>query len=166
MHVLIQWAARGGARAADWMAYELDTAAAVRALPKRPLVGLNCQGIDFSGYDHLAIEPLALAGGLRITGWQDDPEDHGETRWATRWDLHPPAHDPRVGGMNTVQQRTVWATTDAAEWYGGYSADVRDWGQFTLPPVDLTRHGVWLADDVWAEHVTARSERGWREWIR
>jgi hypothetical protein len=104
---------------------------------------------------------------LRITGWQDDPVDFGDTRWATRWDLSTPAPDARLGGaINTVQTRTVWATPDAAEWFGGYGPSVLQWSAFVPPAANLTRDGVWLPEATWEKHLQVRTVHDWREWIR
>jgi hypothetical protein len=165
MHVLLQWAQPGATTPAGWQRVELARAVDVRNLPKQPLVGLVCQGIDFSGYDHLAIEAVSTDR-LRITGWQDDPVDFGDTRWATRWDLSTPAPDARLGGaINTVQTRTVWATPDAAEWFGGYGPSVLQWSAFVPPAANLTRDGVWLPEATWEKHLQARTVHDWREWM-
>lgn len=175
MKVYIQWAK---STPEDWVAVDLTRIAQVRNLPKKPvptsssvvdntagwLCGLNVQGIDFSGYDHTAVE--IVGSGLRITGWQDDTEDFGDTRWATEWTLMPPAPDPNIGGrINTVQTRRVFATPDAAPWFGGYGPDVLPWEQFTPPDTNLTVHGVWMSDELYAAHRAKRSFHGWREWI-
>ena len=173
MRVYIQWAK---VTPQDWLPYEISQSAHVMALARRGvptggeqlddregwLCGLNCQGIDFSGYDHLAIE--VVEDGLRITGWQDDTEDFGDTRWATEWTLRSCKPDPRIGGrVNTDQSRRVFATPDAAEWFPG--VPVLPWEQFVPPPANLTFHGIWLPDALYQAHQAARSLHGWREWV-
>lgn len=175
MKVYIQWAK---AQAEDWQPLEVRSNQVIASLFKRGvpnansrvdnqagwICGLNCQGIDFSGYDHVAIE--VIPDGLRITGWEDDSDDFGDTRWATEWTLRECKPDPRIGGrMNTDQSRRVFATPDAAEWFGGYGPDVLPWEDFALPPANLTFHGVWLSDDDYAAHQAARTPHGWREWV-
>lgn len=172
MRIYLQWAKD---TAEDWQPIEVTTSA-VRKLPRKSvpsatssvdgvpgwLCALNCQGIVFSGWDHTAIE--VIGDSLAITGWQDDTEDFGDTRWATRWLLSPPAPDPRLGGrMNTVQQRTDYATADllGEPWL---LPDVRPWEEFSPPPDTLTLHGVWLPDNLFQQHVAARTTHGWREW--
>lgn len=173
MRVYIQWAT---ATPQDWQPYEINRSAHVMALTKRGvpqggeqlddqpgwLCGLNCQGIDFSGWDHLAIE--VVTDGLRITGWEDDPDDHGETRWAVEWTLRSCKPDPRIGGqMNTDQTRRVWATPDAAIWFP--TTNVLPWEDFVPPPTNLTLHGIWMTNEHYVAHRGARSSHGWREWI-
>ena len=174
MRIYVQWAK---ASPEDWVLVDIKNTAAVRNLPKRPvpnassvvdgnpgwLCGLNVQGIDFSGYDHTAVEFLA-GDVLRVTGWMDDEEDQGDTRWATEWTLSPPAPDPALGGrVNTVQTRRIWATPDAAGWFGGVA--VLPWAEFVPLPTNLTFHGIWLPDALFAAHRAARTPHGWREWV-
>lgn len=174
MRIFLQWAK---AVPEDWFAVDVRNSKAIRDLPKRPapgpgsvvdsspgwLCGLQCQGIDFTGYDHVAVEPVGQ--GLRITGWQDDPDDWpAGTRYAVSWQLDPPAPDPALGGrINTVQARTVWAEDQAAAWFPGVS--VLPWGDFALPSGSLTLHGIWLPDDLFQQHGAIRSRHVWREWI-
>jgi hypothetical protein len=177
MDIFVQWAT---SVAGDWTKVSITRIEDVLNLPKKPrptsdslidehpgwLAGLNCQGIDFSGYDHLAIRVLP-GDGLRITGWQDDDEDFGDTRWAVQWDLMPLAPDPRIGGrLNTVQSRTVWATRDASEWFGGYQNGVYSWKKFIEPPTEVTFHGVWLPDKLWVDHQANQKKNfaDWRRW--
>lgn len=174
MKIYVQWAK---AAAEDWFAWDVTNNQQVRnaakkavpngssALDNNPgwINAANCQGIEFSGYDHVAVE-VVPGGGLRITGWEDDTEDFGDTRWATEWLLMPPAPDPALGGVvNTVQQRTIWATPDAAAWFPGVT--VLPWEQFVLPPANQTFHGIWLPQETFDAHRAVRSQHGWREWV-
>lgn len=173
MRVLFQWAL---AAPADWQAVDVRTSRNVRDLPRKPaptggevvnaelgwLSAVSCQGIVFDGYDHVAVE--AVGSGVRITGWQDDTADFGDTRWATSWLLLTPAPDPALGGrVNTVQARTVYATPDAAAWFPG--VPVLPWAQFVAPPASQTFHGIWVSDELHDAHLAARTPRGWREWV-
>jgi len=175
MRVYVQWAK---ATPEDWIAVDVRNTAVVRNLPKRPvpmgtetldngagwLCGLNVQGIDFSGYDHTAVEFLA-GDVLRITGWQDDPDDWlPGTRYATEWTLSPPAPDPALGGrVNTVQTRRVWAEAESTTWFGG--SPVLPWAEFAPPPTNLTIHGIWMPEDLFRAHAARRTPHGWREWV-
>jgi hypothetical protein len=38
------------------------------------------------------------------------------------------------------------------------------WSGFEPPAAAVTRHGVWLPDDLYDAHEKAVSHRGWREW--
>lgn len=172
MRIYLQWAK---ADPEDWFAVDVSRIAQVRNLPRKGvptatsvldntagwLCGLNCQGIDFSGWDHTAIE--VVGEGLRITGWQDDSDDWPVgTRHAVEWTLMPPAPDPAIGGrLNTVQSRRVWAEQDVAH----YFPSVLPWPEFVPPASNLTVHGIWLTDQKFAEHVQLRTEHGWREWL-
>ena len=114
MIIYLQWAM---AVPKDWTAVNVTRDQQIRTAAKKAepigneildnnpgwLFGANCQGIDFSGFDHTAIEVLQ-GDGLRITVWNDDPEDYPPgTRFAIRWDLFPPAADPKIGNrINTL----------------------------------------------------------------
>lgn len=178
MRIYVQWAT---AQPGDWQAVEVRNAAAVRSLPRRavPTVAsrvdhqpgwvnaINCQGIIFEGYDHIAVEYLASTDTMVITGWQDDPDDFGEDeRWATQWKLSPPAYDPVINDLNSVQQRTIWATEAVQQGYFAGVEDIRPWEEFVPPPSALTFHGIWLDDAVWHQHRTQRQFHGWDEWRR
>jgi hypothetical protein len=172
MKVYIQWAKRN---AEDWKMYNINNANQVRALFKRGVpktgdkvddkegwyCGLNCQGIDFSGHDHVAIEPVE--DGLRITGWTDDEDDQQE-KVAVEWTLLTPRHDPNVGQINTVQSRRVWAN-DVYRARLPEDIGALPWEDFVEPPADLTVHGIWLSDENFERHINVRSIHGWREWI-
>jgi hypothetical protein len=172
--IYIQWAKRN---AEDWKQYNIVNANQVRALVKRGVpkntdrvddkegwyCGLNCQGIDFTGHDHVAIEPVD--DGLRITAWTDDEEDQPE-KVAVEWTLLKPKHDPRVGQINTVQSRRLWVNDELYNQLpDSEKASILPWSQFVEPPADLTLHGIWLSDEDFERHVNTRTLHGWREWI-
>lgn len=174
MIIYLQWAM---AVPQDWTAVNVTRDQQIRNASKKAvptggevldnnpgwLLGANCQGIQFGGYDHIAIQTLP-GNGLRITGWQDDTVDFGDTRWATRWDLMPPAPDSNLGGVvNTVQTRTIWATPDAAVWFP--DVVVLPWADFIVPPANMTFHGIWVTEQQYADHLSIRTPHGWREWI-
>lgn len=169
MRVYVQWAKDVPE---DWESADITRNQEIRRLPKKPpptgsetldgdpgwVVGANCQGILFSGYDHLAVE--VVGDGLRFTGWQDDPVDWGDSRFAVEWTLMPPAFDPLVGEINTVQTRRVWATPDVQ-----FLTGALPWEEFVLPPANQTFHGIWVPPGLWDAHRQARSPHRWREWI-
>lgn len=174
MIIYVQWAK---ANPEDWIALDITRNQQIRTAAKKAipdsnsvldnnpgwLLGANCQGLDFTGYDHVSIE--VIGEGLRITGWQDDPEDFPPgTRYAIRWDLYPPAPDPKLNGiLNTVQFLTVWAESEAAPFFTGIN--VLPWSLFVLPPSNQTFHGIWVTDQEFQTHLSLRSFHGWREWI-
>jgi len=124
---------------------------------------INVQGIHFGGSDHYAVELVGSGAdfGLRITTWNDDPEDHPVgTRVATRWTLLEPAFDPAVGQINTRQTREFWAD-DLVRY-----PDALPYSQFVPPADAITRHGIWVSEQKLQEHLAVRGPvRGWREWI-
>lgn len=171
MIIYIQWSL---ADPSDWFPIDISRLNHIRNLPRKGdptgqsvaldnapgwLCGINCQGIDFSGYDHVALE--VVTDGIRITGIVDaDPT--GE-KWATEWTLLEPAPDDRLGGaMNTRQSRRVWATAEAVGWFPGVA--VLPWAEFVYPPDNVTFHGVWMSDELFMRHKEVRTPHGWREW--
>lgn len=132
---------------------------------------INVQGVIFAGFDHYGAEPIA-GGGLRVYGWCDDPEDFpvGE-RFAEVWEFRDPAHDPRVGKVNTRQKKTIYADDVTYPLFvGQVAADgpvaVLPWAEFVPPPAALTRHGVWVRDAaLYDAHLAAIPRNGWREWV-
>ena len=175
MIIYLQWAM---AVPQDWTAVDVTRDQQIRNASKKAeptgnevldntpgwLFSANCQGIDFGGFDHTAIQTLP-GNGLRITIWNDDPVDFPPgTRYAIRWDLMPPAPDPSIGNrINTVQTRTVWAEPNSD--FGNKPYPVLPWTDFVLPPANMTFHGIWTTDQQMIDHVNVRSPHGWREWI-
>lgn len=172
MIIYLQWAM---AVPQDWAAVDVTRDQQIRNAAKKAepvggevldntpgwLIGANCQGITFNGYDHVAVQTLA-GNGLKFTCWQDDPVDFPPgTRYAVRWDLMPPTFDVSINGINTVQQRTLWAEANAGPGLEG----ALPWSQFVLPPANMTFHGIWVTDQQFQDHLNIRSFHGWREWI-
>jgi hypothetical protein len=175
MIIYLQWAM---AVPQDWTAVDVTRDQQIRNATKKAeptgnevldnnpgwLFNANCQGLSFGGHDHTAIEVLQ-GDGLRITIWNDDPEDFPPgTRYAIRWDLFPPAADPRIGNrINTVQFRTVWAEPGSD--FGNKPYPVLSWDQFVLPPANQTFHGIWVSEEKMLEHMAVLTLHGWKEWI-
>ena len=185
MKLLVQWSL---VSPGDWIEVDLrstgPTARAWERIAAKPepqggeqidhqpgwVYDLNVQGIQFGGYDHYSVRPLA-GDGLEVTVWNDDPEDGPpETFEASVWTLMPPVPDPRhSGAMNTVQScvRYVGAAVPVPDPPPETSTGpvvYRPWSEFVPPPAALTRHGVWLSQAQDAAHRTARGIRGWQEW--
>ena len=176
MRVLVQWAQR---TPRDW---QETTAAGFRALPSRPnpndlpsrpvpddqagwIVDINCQGVLFRGHDHYAVEEIE--DGARITVWSDSvpPQD----REAQVWTVLNLAPDQRFGAaLNTRQSRVVYAASRAMQRWQALgpveNTELRPWSEFVVPPVERTRHGLTLPDELYARHLERQSHRGWREW--
>ncbi len=162
--------------------YEEVNSAAWAALPAKPLpdgtdvfdnsrgwiVCVNVQGVPFEHWDHYAIEHVD-AETIVVTVWNDDPEDHLEDFHADVWTLKTPAPDVRIGGrMNTRQSIVAYAEN----WDRRLRALHRQkcsasspWKDFVPPPASITRHGIWMPDQIMAETKAIRRRTRWEEWI-
>ena len=182
MRVYVQWTKLNPE---DWVELDVRNTGPFRKawenLPAKPLpVGgesidnapgwitcLNVQGIEFTGADHYAVEPLV--DGLRVTMWDDDPVDFPPgTRSARAWELRAPAADARFGGqLNTRQSLTVYDEATPSRWEGVTTTDgpvvVRPWSEF-VPPA-TARHGIWIDEPLLDAHRAIRTSHDWREWI-
>lgn len=176
MKVLIQWTL---STPGDWQ--EIDSSQ-WKSQPKKPLptggeavdgatgwvTALNIQGIIFEGYDHYAVEDVP--DGVQVTVWNDDPLDQPPKEFtAMVWAILTPAPDPEVGmNMNTRQSHVIYAGPKAHQRVrdlGRVQGRTLDtWSNFMPPPDGNTRHGIWLVDSLFVDHVRSRSEHGWREW--
>lgn len=140
------------------------------------ICGLNIQGVWIGGFDHYAGEPIddpTYGWGIRIYMWNDDPTDWPVgTRNARIWEFYDPASDPRLDGVtNTRQFLKVYderpeeiARYQNVETSGG-PVEVHPYSDFVVPTTTITRHGIWMSDQLWNEHRNVRSNHGWREWI-
>lgn len=184
MRLYIQYARRNPL---DWQLADSDT---WTSLPSKPeptpgttptlnnvngwIIGLSCQGVDFSGADHVHARSDGLSA--IVTAWYDSPvyNPPGQ-REAQVWTFRPLRADPRVGGqLNTAQSRVIYGEPDALLRIGYPIGDyldrdtptlVRDWSAFVLPPAAEIRHGVLMTDDDWLAHLERRTTHGWREYI-
>lgn len=76
-------------------------------------------------------------------------------------------NDPANYPINTRQSQVVYAEAarfDTLLASPPQNTAVRPWSEFVAPAEEITRHGVWQADEKYAAHVAARSEWGWRHW--
>jgi len=151
---------------------ELPPQAAVDDKPGY-VTAVNVQGLTLSGYDHYAVEDLP-SGGVRISAWNDDPDDYPESEWfAESWTCEPLCSDSSLGGaINTRQKREVFcgpAGSPGAAHRAHYDTTprqgttVRDWADWVEPAAELVKHGVWLSAEDHEAHVAARSAKGWRD---
>jgi len=167
MKLLIQWATDPPA---DWVTYDLTTRQQIGALPDKgvPVGGevldstpgwvaaINCQGVILRGFDHYGGD---ISGtGLVMAAWYD-------TGPAVVWTFLIPKHDPLVAGPNTDQLLTVY-TDSPADWATHRTtagpAIVLPWASFPTPGAQYSRHGI-AHDEI--AHASARSLRGWQEWV-
>ena len=183
MKIQIQWALRNPQ---GWQ--QIDSSQWSR-LPKRPipksgqlggkdnvkgwLRNISIQGITTEGQDHVAIEEvvIGLDTGVKLTTWNDDPDDYpiGE-RQGIVWTILPLAPDPKLGMAINTQHSCIWycegARYDRLAARPPQNPTVRPWSEFVPPPETVTRHGVWLEEKKFREHVmiAPQSEWGWRHW--
>lgn len=132
------------------------------------LRNVSVQGITAEGYDHVAIEDIVIGldAGVRYTLWNDDPVDYpvGE-RQAIVWTILPLAPDPQLGMAINTRQSCIRYCEGAR--YTRLMPDpplnttVRPWTEFVPPAAAITRHGIWLTDTKWQEHVTAAPQGYW-----
>jgi len=143
--------------------------------------GLNIQGVEIGGFDHYAGEPFTDENGngaIRVWGWNDDPVDWPVgTRQGYIWEFREgwaTASFDVPGGVVTHegpnQRLTVYLENpaDIARWtganYGVALVDVHPWTDFVVPDTAITRHGIWVSDDLFRQHKAIRAMRGWDEW--
>lgn len=172
MRILVQWSLD---QASDWVEVP---AADWWLLPVRPtprggerlggglgyVTAICVQGMAFSA-DHYAV--LELAGGIvEVTCWSDDLEDGAEP-WGQVVRFHPLAPDPALGGAyNTRQEHTLYVgpRLEASLRLSPVQGTLMPWACFAPPGGLHSRHGIWLPDGLYEEHVARRSIHGWREW--
>ena len=183
MKTLLQWARLD---ATDWIPLDLEIVpTAWRNLPTRPepapgqLGGTNnvlgwinnlmVQGVRFNGADHYSVEQVTvgLELGIRVTIWNDDPDDWpvGQ-RHARVWTFLPLAADPNLGGaINTRQTQVLYAEGERFLRIPPQNTTVLPWADFVPPASAIIRHGVQLTDAKYAEHLASQTEWGWRHWV-
>ena len=181
MKVLYQWALKDPT---DWQ--EIDSSQ-WHTLPKRPIpkigelggldneVGwlrnVSIQGITAEGYDHIAIEPIAIGNdeGVKFTCWNDDPDDPddyseiGSVKGAIVWTILPLASDPQLGMAINTRQSCVWyAQGKKYEQFLKHppqKTTVRPLAEFVSPSEEVVRHGVWLTKEKLKEHIEVVSKK-------
>ena len=123
--------------------------------------GVNVQGVHFEWYDHYHLEDLTDGSlGMRVTAWRDDPILFPVgSRQADVALFLPLAFDPRVGGTNTRQTFTFYR--EGAEYDPARHQPYADF----VPPAGNVKHGIYVSDAKWDEHLAARTLRGWRDWL-
>lgn len=169
MKLLVQWAQQ---TPGNW--FEVASAAwaglARRASPPpaTPLnqvagwiAALNVQGVEFSDVEHFHVADIV--DGVRVTAWRDSVV--GQER-AHVWDILTLAADPALGGaINTRQSRTIFAQpADQSQFSNSQNTIVKDWTAFSPPTTDVSSGGPPQTIAEKANHRSARSLRGWREW--
>lgn len=157
MKIYVQWTTNP---ASDWI--EIDHTE-WKDLPNKPepkggevidselglVCRVNVQGIIF-GMDHIAVWEEGDV--VKAVGWHDDPEDYKPEEYrASVFTFKPLFRDPRInGGWNTRQTKTGF--------------NLSNWESFIKPDEKITRHGIWMNNDLYKEH-TKHKPLGWRNWI-
>lgn len=139
---------------------------------------INCANVQGNCVrsDHYAFEDLP-GGGVRLTQWDDDPDDWSPGEFTARVitipPLRPDTNRMLVGKINTASTQVIFAgPTKLAELLkpklngtvGIQNGTILPWSSFVPPPAAITFHGIWLPDVAFAAHRQAQGHRGWREW--
>lgn len=137
---------------------------------------VNVQGMKFGGYDHYHVKDIG-DGSIRVTIWNDDPEDWAGKEHATVWTIHPLQPDAAEGGAYNTKMSCVRYVTKAqydfmtrvqlpdGKWgrLRYKNTTFKKWTEFK-PPRRHVLHGIWLPDDLLMDHERAMKRHGWREW--
>jgi len=175
MRLLIQWTLK---EPANWVPLDSSAWASLPKLREPPpgktgdknvkpgwVYDLNVQGVRFSGNDHYAVEETG-GGAIRVTVWNDDPDDWPEgSKYARVWTLLPLAPDDKLGGAINTKQVQILYAQDAAKF-----PTALPWEDFfpirnALLAAGLERHGVWVSDPKSEELLAAQEPWGWRHWV-
>jgi len=168
MKVYVQWAQQ---QPQDWIETDCQSWS---SLPKRPvpiaiggqddiqgwIVTVLVMGTALQGWDHYALVP-ATGDGCEVTVWNDDPTDFPEP-WGQVWTFLPAAKDDLLAGAyNTRNWGVVYSDTVNKK---RLDLEFHPWGEFIKPEDSAVRHGVWLPDELFADHLLVQSYHSWREW--
>ncbi len=136
------------------------------------VMALMVVGTVVQGYDHYVLQPVPN-GGCRVSVWNDDPEDFPQP-YGEVWTFLPPARDPALDGRyNTRNWGIVYSDSEERR---RDSMEFHPWREFLIPSTDVTvgqpasqyerivRHGVWVSDRLFLEHLEVRNLHSWREW--
>ena len=77
------------------------------------IFNVSVQGVEFGGGDHYAVEEIG-AGGIKITKWNDDPDDFPDGhKFAEVWTILPLGPDVGLGNaISTKQTIVIFAPPD------------------------------------------------------
>ncbi len=129
--------------------------------------GLNIQGVIFEA-DHYHV--IDIVDGVRVTIWNDDPIDWPVGyRHARVWDIFNIQPDAKLNqALNTKQSQVVYAEQKVMPALNAsaplQNTTFEDWSNF-VPPAELeVRHGIETDITLHNDHVSIRSQEGWRKW--
>lgn len=185
MRLVVQWATLTPSyvqvASADWLTLpkkrEPDGTEVIDETPGW-INAIIVHGLEFSGYDHYAVEDQP-DGSVKVTVWNDDPADWPDNKFAQEWLFYPLIRDARIGlRWNTLQYCTRYAeaAADANAWRAanavtnnGDPVTIRRWNQFAPPAEALARHGIWLTDTLYNQHRDVINQApsrvtSWRSW--
>ncbi|MEE9611352.1 MAG: hypothetical protein V3W19_08870 [Desulfatiglandales bacterium] len=162
--------------------------------PARPLpVSVGGQDNERGYFHKLCVQGMLLTGdhhsvkhlidGCEVTSWSDDPEDE---QTHPDWNPNDPkewwfrAHvirfrelspnDELGGAITPHTTRVLYAGKRVLEeWMNnspnGYQDMIlKPWEEFVKPPLNLTRHGIWVSDELEVKHEEMLSPPNWRSW--
>lgn len=172
MRALIQWARSNPLGweemdSADWAMLPDKRASANRSVNADAgwVNALNVQGMVFEGYDRVAIVDNG-DGSIDVWCVNDDAAAGWDaaTRYMRHVQIRPLRVDDSLGGaINTDMNQTIYS--DDPVFAPSENTVVRPWGAASGVPADsLFRHGVMLANGLYAAHTAAQELRSWREW--
>ncbi len=125
---------------------------------------LCVQGVVFHA-DHYHVEYLP-DGGVRVTAWNDDPDDWAAGEYLARRVTIPPlAPDSYLkGAINTGQTQEIYAGADLLpNLPPTQNATLHPWADF-VAPTTAVYHGIWTSDQLNLDLSGTLNNRGWREW--
>lgn len=132
------------------------------------ITAVNIQGVIFQSMDHYAVIHVDNET-IRMVVWNDDPEDHLTDFHAYDWTFKTPASDPRIDGrINTRQTFITYAETEIRRRRGlncQECTEVHPWENFIPPSENMTRHGIWMPNEIMEIAKKVRRATNWREWI-
>lgn len=179
MRLYVQWAL---ATPQDGIAVELDTSGSRRRnferLPSKPkpvggeaiddnpgwVYRLNIGGQEFNAFDHYAVAPLA-SGGIQVTVWNDDPDDFPVgMRHAQVWTIGPHTRSNTFVLLTYYTEPAYRRLLPAAMQTTGGPVTFLPYADFVPPAEAITRHGIWVPDELAVQHDVRKARHGWREW--
>jgi hypothetical protein len=92
-------------------------------------------------------------------------EDWADDRHALEWIIYDPAYDVRINSINTRQMYKIYCENPARITLTTECIYTGDWGSFIKPAHEITRHGIWVSDEINEQLIAARTTHSWREWI-
>lgn len=189
MRVRVQYAT---SEPGDWVEFNINALSnRWRSQPRKPVpqgeqidmspgwvVSVEVDGVLFEGFDHVAVEHSGLGNDefVKVYAWTDDEDDFNDPqalgyRWGEVWEFRSHRPDPLHGGrLNTYQIKTVYADDleDMGRFFPqtttGGEVLLRPWAEFPMPDEAITRHGVWLPEDLWMRHAKIRHSVTWEDW--